>query len=117
MSAIEALNYVLGQAAKAPTTIDRASADAALLDACARTLAGCVNKAAEADKAAAAAAVPDELVLLAYPIGTEDMVRGRIRAYRDAGVNVLRVAPNGRTAKEQIAHLERSIDLIRSESE
>jgi F420-dependent oxidoreductase-like protein len=69
------------------------------------------------DKRAAVAAVPDELVLATGLIGTEDMVRGRIRAYRDAGVNVLRVAPNGRTAKEQIAHLEQSIDLIRSESE
>ena len=52
MSAIEALNYVLAQASKAPTTIERATADAALLDACARTLAGCVNKAAEAERAA-----------------------------------------------------------------
>ena len=69
------------------------------------------------DKRAAVAAVPDELVLATGLIGTEDMARGRIRAYRDAGVNVLRVAPNGRTAKEQIAHLEQSIDLIRSESE
>lgn len=69
----------------------------------------------EGDKAAAAAAVPDELVLAAYMIGTESMVRARIRAYADAGVNCLRLAPQGRTAAEQIAHLEMATDLIRSE--
>ncbi len=68
----------------------------------------------DGDKAAAAAAVPDELVLLAYPIGTEEMVRSRIRAYRDAGVTGLRLGPQGRTATEQIAHLEMVIDLVRS---
>ncbi|MCP3933811.1 MAG: LLM class F420-dependent oxidoreductase [Actinomycetia bacterium] len=66
------------------------------------------------DKAAAAAAVPEEMVLAAYPIGTEDMVRDRIRAYTAAGVNCLRVAPQGKTAADQIAHLEMSIDLIKS---
>ena len=69
----------------------------------------------EGDKAAAAAAVPDQLVLSAYLIGTEAMVRDRIRAYADAGVNCLRLAPQGRTAAEQIAHLEMATDLIRSE--
>jgi F420-dependent oxidoreductase-like protein len=69
------------------------------------------------DKRAAVAAVSDELVLSAGLIGTEDMVRERIRAFRDAGVNVLRIAPNGRSSKEQIEHLEQAMDLIRSESE
>ncbi len=45
----------------------------------------------------AAAAVPDELVLRQNLIGTERMVRGRIRAFRDAGVNALRLAPEGGT--------------------
>lgn len=67
----------------------------------------------EGDKASAAAAVPDELALMAYPIGTEDMVKDRIRAYRTAGVNGLRVAPQGRTAADQIAHLEMAVGLIR----
>jgi F420-dependent oxidoreductase-like protein len=66
------------------------------------------------DKAAAAAAVPEELVLSAHPIGTEDMVRDRLRAYAAAGVDCLRLAPRGRTAGEQIAHLEMAVDLIRS---
>lgn len=70
----------------------------------------------EGDKAAAAAAVPDELVLAASPIGTEDMVRERIRATAAAGVQCMRVSPHGRTASEQIAHLEMAVDLIRSET-
>lgn len=70
----------------------------------------------EGDKAAAAAAVPDELVLAAYPIGTEEMVRDRIRAIEAAGVGCMRVAPQGKTAADQIAHLEMAVDLIRSET-
>jgi alkanesulfonate monooxygenase SsuD/methylene tetrahydromethanopterin reductase-like flavin-dependent oxidoreductase (luciferase family) len=68
----------------------------------------------EGDKAAAAAAVPEELVLSAYMIGTEDMVRDRVRAYADAGVDCLRVAPRGKTAADQIAHLEMAADLVSS---
>ena len=66
------------------------------------------------DKAAAAAAVPEDLVLAAYMIGTESMVRDRIRAYADAGVDCLRLAPQGTTAADQIAHLEMAVDLIRT---
>ncbi len=66
------------------------------------------------DKAAATAAVPDELLLSTYLIGTEEMVRDRVKAYADAGVNVLRIAAQGKTAAEQIAHLEMATDLIRS---
>jgi len=65
-------------------------------------------------KAAAAAAVPEEMVLSAYLIGTEDMVGERVRAYAAAGVDCLRLAPQGHTADEQIAHLEMAIDLIAS---
>ncbi|MDG2336172.1 MAG: LLM class flavin-dependent oxidoreductase [Myxococcota bacterium] len=70
----------------------------------------------EGDRGKAVAAVPDEMLLSAYLIGTEDMVRERIRACREAGVNVLRLGPEGKTAKERIANLEYSLDLIRSES-
>lgn len=68
----------------------------------------------EGDKAGAAAAVPEELVLAAYMIGTEDMVKGRIQAAADAGIDCLRIGPQGRTAAEQIAHLEMAVDLIGS---
>ena len=68
----------------------------------------------EGDKAAAAAAVPDEMVLQAYLIGTEDMVRDRVRACAAAGVDGLRLGPSGQTAAEQIENLERSVAVIRS---
>jgi F420-dependent oxidoreductase-like protein len=68
----------------------------------------------EGDKAAAAAAVPDELVLSAYIIGDEAMVRERLRVYAAAGVDTLRVAPSGRTPQAQIEHLERVVDLVAS---
>jgi F420-dependent oxidoreductase-like protein len=71
----------------------------------------------EGDRSAAMAAVPEEMLLSAYLIGTEEMVRTRLRAFRDAGVDVLRLSPEGKTAKEQIANLEYSLDLIRSETE
>ena len=68
----------------------------------------------EGDKAAAVAAVPDEMVLAAYSIGTADMVTARLRALAAAGVNAVRLAPIGRTAAEQIAHLEMAVDLVRT---
>ena len=68
------------------------------------------------DKKAAAEAVPDEMLLQAYLIGTEDRVRERIRAFRDAGVDVFRLSPQGRTPKERIANLGYQADLIRSET-
>jgi len=70
----------------------------------------------EGDKASAAARIPDEMLLQAYLIGTEDMVRDRIKAYVAAGINALRLGPRGRTAAEQIENLEQSVDLIRSAS-
>ncbi len=66
------------------------------------------------DKAAATAAVPEELVLAAYPIGTEAMVRERIRAIETSGVGCVRVSPQGKTAADQIEHLEMAVDLINS---
>jgi alkanesulfonate monooxygenase SsuD/methylene tetrahydromethanopterin reductase-like flavin-dependent oxidoreductase (luciferase family) len=64
----------------------------------------------------AIAAVPDEMLLAANLIGTEEMVRARLRAFRDAGVDVLRLSSPGRSSKERIAQLERDLDLIASES-
>ena len=70
----------------------------------------------DGDKAGAAAAVPEELVLAAYMIGTEDMVRDRVRAAETAGIKCLRLGPQGKTAAEQIANLEMAVDLIRTAS-
>jgi alkanesulfonate monooxygenase SsuD/methylene tetrahydromethanopterin reductase-like flavin-dependent oxidoreductase (luciferase family) len=64
----------------------------------------------------AAAAVPDEMVLAANLLGTEEMVRARIRAYRDAGVGTLRVAPAGSTLDERLDTLGRAVQLVREAS-
>ena len=60
--------------------------------------------------------VPEEMVLKTNLIGTEDMVRERLRAYRDAGVTTMRVATTGRDWKERTGTLEQALDLIKSES-
>ena len=49
-------------------------------------------------------AVPPEMLLAANLIGTEAMVRARLRAHRDAGIDVLRLSTLGRTPAERIAH-------------
>jgi F420-dependent oxidoreductase-like protein len=63
-------------------------------------------------RAAAAARIPDALVLKTNLIGTEDMVRERIRAHRAAGVNTLRVEPEGETLNERLTILGRLMDLV-----
>ncbi len=61
----------------------------------------------------ATARVPDELVLKTNLIGTEEMVRERIRKYRDAGVNTLIVAPEGQTLEERATTLARLVELVK----
>jgi F420-dependent oxidoreductase-like protein len=61
----------------------------------------------------AVAAVPDELALRTSFIGTESMVRDRVRAYRDAGVTALRLQPMGRTPGEKLDTLAHMLDLVR----
>lgn len=60
--------------------------------------------------------VPDEMVLMANFIGTEDMVRGRLKAYRDVGVNTLRLGTAGNTWPERTAALEEAMDLIQRDA-
>jgi alkanesulfonate monooxygenase SsuD/methylene tetrahydromethanopterin reductase-like flavin-dependent oxidoreductase (luciferase family) len=60
----------------------------------------------------AIAAVPDALVLQTNFLGDDASVRDRIRAYRDAGVTTLRLAPTGSTLDEQLACLGRALDLV-----
>ena len=62
----------------------------------------------------AAARVPDELVLKTNLLGTEAMVRDRVRAYRDAGVTTLRVEPDGATLDARLATLGRLVELVRA---
>jgi F420-dependent oxidoreductase-like protein len=62
----------------------------------------------------AAARVPDEMVVQANLLGDERTVAKRIRAYRDAGVTTLRVAPAGRTVEERLVTLGRTMDLVKA---
>ena len=60
----------------------------------------------------AAALIPDEFVQQANLLGTEEMVKQRIRVYRDAGITTLHVAPQGETLAERLATLGRFMDLV-----
>ena len=61
-------------------------------------------------------AVPAEMVLKTNLIGTEAMVRERLRAYRDAGVNTLRLSTNGKDWQARTASLEAAVDLVKREA-
>lgn len=60
--------------------------------------------------------VPDNLVLMGNLIGTEDMVKERLQAFRAAGVNTLRVSTGGESWGERTAALEVAMDLIKREA-
>jgi F420-dependent oxidoreductase-like protein len=62
---------------------------------------------------AAVARIPDELVLKTNLIGTEEMVRERLRKYLHAGVNTLQVLPDGETLDERLATLARLVELVK----
>ena len=64
------------------------------------------------ERAEAAAAIPDEMVLQANLLGDEAAVRGRLRAYRDAGVTTLRLSPAGRDAHARLDTLGRALELV-----
>jgi F420-dependent oxidoreductase-like protein len=66
------------------------------------------------DRDGAAALVSDEMVLATTLIGTEDMVRERLRVWRDAGVDTVRLYPAGETLALRVATLGRALDLVRS---
>ncbi|MGE3598964.1 MAG: LLM class F420-dependent oxidoreductase [Dehalococcoidia bacterium] len=61
----------------------------------------------------AAALIPDAFVLKSNLLGTEAMVKERIRVYRDAGITTLRVSPAGESAAERLETLGRLMDLVR----
>jgi len=63
----------------------------------------------------AAKRVPEEMILRTNLLGTESMVRQRIRAYRDAGVDTLRIDPSGDDMSDRLDTLGRAIELVRQE--
>jgi alkanesulfonate monooxygenase SsuD/methylene tetrahydromethanopterin reductase-like flavin-dependent oxidoreductase (luciferase family) len=66
------------------------------------------------DRDGAAGLVSDEMVLATTLIGTEDMVRERLRVWRSAGVTTVRLYPAGETLGERLATLGRALDLVRA---
>jgi F420-dependent oxidoreductase-like protein len=62
----------------------------------------------------AAALVPDEVVLRTNLLGTEAMVRDRLRAYRAAGVTTVRVEPEASALAPRLETLGRLMDLVRA---
>ncbi|MEU4269860.1 LLM class flavin-dependent oxidoreductase [Streptomyces sp. NPDC026092] len=65
------------------------------------------------DRDGAADLVTDEMVLGTTLIGTEDMVRDRLRVWRDAGVDTIRFYPAGETLEARLTTLGRALDLVR----
>jgi F420-dependent oxidoreductase-like protein len=65
------------------------------------------------DRKAAADMVPDEMVVKVNMLGTDAMVRDRIRAYKDAGVTTLRIAPTGSSLQDRLDTLGRTLDLVK----
>jgi F420-dependent oxidoreductase-like protein len=64
------------------------------------------------DREAARRRVPIEIGLGTNLIGTDDMVRDRLRLYRDAGITMLRIGPAGTDLDSRLAHLARLLDLV-----
>ncbi|MEV0071294.1 MULTISPECIES: LLM class flavin-dependent oxidoreductase [unclassified Amycolatopsis] len=65
------------------------------------------------DRDGAASLVTDEMVLGTTLIGTEDMVRTRLRVWRDAGVDTVRLYPAGDSLDARLSTLGRALDLVR----
>ena len=63
------------------------------------------------EREAAAARVPDEMIVQANLLGDEEAVKARMQAYRDAGVTTLRVQPLGSGMAERLTVLGRVLDL------
>jgi alkanesulfonate monooxygenase SsuD/methylene tetrahydromethanopterin reductase-like flavin-dependent oxidoreductase (luciferase family) len=66
------------------------------------------------DRDGAAALITDDMILATTLIGTEDMVRARLRTWHDAGVDTVRLYPAGDTPTARLDTLARGIDLVRS---
>jgi len=66
------------------------------------------------DRNGAAALVTDEMVLATTLIGTEDMVRARLRAWREAGVDTVRLYPAGDSLPARLDTLARGIELVQA---
>ncbi|ALG09626.1 LLM class flavin-dependent oxidoreductase [Kibdelosporangium phytohabitans] len=65
------------------------------------------------DRDGAAGLVTDEMVLGTTLIGTEQMVRDRLRVWRAAGVDTVRLYPAGQTPGERLGTLAKAIEMVK----
>jgi F420-dependent oxidoreductase-like protein len=65
------------------------------------------------DREAATSLVTDDMVLATTLIGTEPMVRERLRTWQAAGVDTVRLYPAGDTLDQRLSTLGRAIDIAR----
>jgi F420-dependent oxidoreductase-like protein len=65
------------------------------------------------DQDAARRRVPTEIGLRTNLIGTDDLVRARLRLYRDAGISTLRTGVGSGDLDTRLADLERLLGLVR----
>jgi len=80
----------------------------------AEVAAGVRDRWQAGDRDGAAALVTDEMVLATTLIGTEDMVCARLRTWREAGVDTVRLYPAGDTLAARLDTLARGIALVRA---
>ncbi len=66
----------------------------------------------EGRREAAAGMIPDEMVLQTTMIGTPEMVRNRMRVWRDQGINTLRLYPAGETLSDRLDTLGAALGII-----
>ncbi|MGW6421309.1 LLM class flavin-dependent oxidoreductase [Nocardia sp. NPDC055053] len=64
------------------------------------------------DRAGAAGAIPDEMVLSTTLIGTREMVRSRLATWQAAGVDTVRLYPAGDTVAARLDNLAEGLDLV-----
>ena len=65
------------------------------------------------DHTGATSLITDEMVLATTLIGTEDMVRARLRVWQAAGVDTVRLYPAGETLEARLENLGRGTELVR----
>ncbi|MEV4317189.1 LLM class flavin-dependent oxidoreductase [Actinocrispum sp. NPDC049592] len=65
------------------------------------------------DRDGAAGLVTDEMVLGTTLIGTEPMVRERLRVWKESGVDTVRLYPAGDTLDAKLTTLAKAIDMVR----
>ncbi|MCC9307101.1 LLM class F420-dependent oxidoreductase [Kitasatospora sp. RB6PN24] len=64
------------------------------------------------DKQGAAAALPHDLIDAVSLLGTRERIADRMRAYADAGVTTLTLAPTGWTLDERVAALRTGVEAL-----